>query len=336
MTAKIIELKDCDDILKTIKRKYIDTGMRYGWKSNNNQAYDYGHWNTQILYGNNMFPFDHNRMPYIDHHPEVREIWNIVQQALGGRSLFRAYINGYTYGTDAYYHVDEKWIKTTYGSDTESETVIVYLNENWNKDWGGETSVVDENGEIEMAVLPKFGRMFIFDSNKEHSARPLSRACPSLRSVLVFKTMGKTVTSPQIEFIEKHTKDLQHLNKSLFEHLLNTNSLLVRNGYNRDVCAAGLFHSIYGTPSYHAVRDKNISRDEVRELIGEYAEKLVHTYCNINGRTEYFLDDSTPLGIQERHDLILIEIANCIDQNSDGRYNDTISMLDAKIQGMKK
>jgi hypothetical protein len=58
-------------------------------------------------------------------------------------------------------------------------------------DWGGETIIIGEDGEIEKSIIPKFGRMLIFDSQLEHAARPLSRMCKDLRMVLVFKTMVK-------------------------------------------------------------------------------------------------------------------------------------------------
>jgi SM-20-related protein len=205
--------------IKKIQNKYVNAGLKYGWKANHEKSYDQGHWNRRILNNSQLLPFDHGRMPYIARHPEVKNLWTAIQNIIGKRALLRVYINAYTFGTDGYAHTDDIWISKKFGADALSETIIVYLNEQWDIDWAGETVVFDQNLEIEKAVLPKLGRVFVFDSNKLHAARPVSRACTDLRSVLVFKTVDPKINSAQVDYILEKTKNCQHGNKSFFEHL---------------------------------------------------------------------------------------------------------------------
>ncbi len=156
-------------LLKVMDIKYVQSGLTYGWKAETKIAYDQGHWNKQILKNSRLFPFDHSRLPYIKYHPELNTLWNIIQATTGKTNLLRCYINGYTYGTDGYAHIDEEWIDQVYGSGASGDTLIVYLNETWNIDWAGETVVFDNNKEIETAILPKYGRVLSFQSSKLHA-----------------------------------------------------------------------------------------------------------------------------------------------------------------------
>lgn len=333
MTAKVVDLQNCDTVLTNVVKKYVDNGLKYGWKSNVTSAFDQGHWNNQILPGSQLLTFDQQELPTIHHHPEVKAIWNTIQEIIGPRLLYRAYVNGNTYGVDSYYHRDDTWMNIP-GDDTITETIVIYLNKEWDKNWGGVTHVLNEAGEIELAVMPKFGRMFIFDSSKLHSASPLSRICPAMRSVLVFKTMGPSNISPQVKFIHKVAKDLPHTGRSLFDHLYNTAMLLESHKFERDVVFAGLFHSIYGTEFYSNSKELGIDREAIKFQIGDYSESLVHTFCNTKNRYEKLIDQSSDIDPKQRRDLIAIEIANLIDQNDLGQYNSRIEELDKIISEM--
>jgi hypothetical protein len=68
---------------------------------------------------------------------------------------------------------------------------------------------------------------------------------------------------------------LRHSGRTLYDHLVGTYRILKSEGASRDVCLAGLFHSIYGTSIYKAdTMDANnpAHRDTIRKLIGERAE----------------------------------------------------------------
>jgi SM-20-related protein len=315
--------------IKKIQSKYVNAGLRYGWKANHEKSYDQGHWNRRILNNSQLLPFDHARMPYIDRHPEVRHLWSTIQSFIGKRALLRVYINAYTFGTDGYAHTDDMWISKKFGADALSETIIIYLNEKWDIDWAGETVIFDQFLEIEKAVLPKLGRVLVFDSNKLHAARPVSRACTDLRSVLVFKTIDPKINSTQVDYILEKTRHCQHGHKSFFEHLYNTMLTLEDRHQSLDVVLAGLYHAVYGTEYYEF---QPLDRSEVQAQIGEYAELLVWEFCKIKDRFNSLINNKNNYSIQIRKDLLMIEMANLLDQNHDGQQQSKIDQINALYQ----
>lgn len=62
-------------------------------------------------------------------------------------------------------------------------------------------------------------------------------------------------------------------------HLLGTRRVLVSWGAPAYLCDAGLFHSVYGTEYFPTGSD--VTRDEVRAVIGTQAERLVWLWCTI-------------------------------------------------------
>jgi (p)ppGpp synthase/HD superfamily hydrolase len=76
----------------------------------------------------------------------------------------------------------------------------------------------------------------------------------------------------------------RHSDCTLLDHLAGLHRDLTAWQCSEDVCMAGLFHSIYGTQSFH---HKSISlerRDEVRRVIGARAERLVYLYRAVDRR----------------------------------------------------
>ncbi len=71
---------------------------------------------------------------------------------------------------------------------------------------------------------------------------------------------------------------LPHSGVTLFHHLLGTYRILKAWGCDDDLCAAGLFHSIYGTPAYLDGPLPVSGRGELRDLIGGQAEELVYQF----------------------------------------------------------
>lgn len=331
MTEKLIITHELPELihapLRIIKKRYIDTGMKYGWKATNDAKYDQGHWNKQILNNSRRAPFGQNNMPMIDSHPEVKLIWKVIQKIIGShRDLYRCYINGYTYGTDGYAHRDDGWIKEVYGADALSETAIVYLNDKWHIDWAGETVLFDDNEEIRCSVLPKFGRLFMFDSDFLHAARPVSRACQHLRSVLVFKTIDPKINDSRVKFILDKTEDHKHSGRTFFEHLFNTMKILEQRKNNSDdLCIAGLYHSIYGTEFYN-FDDPSINRDKISDIIGSYAEFLVWVFCSTTDRINKFINNAGNYDDNVRTDLIRLELANLIEQGASRQDIDRLSV----------
>jgi hypothetical protein len=64
--------------------------------------------------------------------------------------------------------------------------------------------------------------------------------------------------------------------------MTNVYLILERMGRPEHVMLAGLFHGVYGTHALHGTQVFGLPqsrRDEIRCLIGEEAERLVHTFC---------------------------------------------------------
>ena len=67
--------------------------------------------------------------------------------------------------------------------------MIYYPRMSWKMEWGGGTSVYDNDDETEiLRHVPYVGnRLLTFDANLPHQAMPVARICYYLRSVIVFK-----------------------------------------------------------------------------------------------------------------------------------------------------
>jgi hypothetical protein len=114
------------------------------------------------------------------------ELSNILLKNNGLDKIFklvRAYASANTYGFSGEYHTDD-------GAKEYNEiiTIMFYLNDEWNLDFGGETFFLNNNRtDIEYAIIPKPARAILFDGFIYHGPRPLSKFCNELRMVLTFK-----------------------------------------------------------------------------------------------------------------------------------------------------
>jgi hypothetical protein len=81
------------------------------------------------------------------------------------------------------------------------------------------------------------------------------------------------------------TEQVDHSNKTYLGHLVNVYRLLQAQGYAEDVCRAGMFHSIYGTELFRDFALPVERRSEVRDLIGERAERLAYLNCAMDRTT---------------------------------------------------
>lgn len=82
-------------------------------------------------------------------------------------------------------HGDSSWLHKDCESDN-AWTAIIYLNDFWDLNWGGETILV-ENNEIVKAFAPTPGKFILFKSNMVHGPRPVSREAPYPRFGLTFQ-----------------------------------------------------------------------------------------------------------------------------------------------------
>lgn len=89
-----------------------------------------------------------------------------------------------------------------------------------------------------------------------------------------------TALKPYIDFLQKLGIDaVSHTQKTYLGHLVNVHNLLLAQGADRDVCLAGLFHSIYGTERFQGFKLDFARRGELEALIGTRAERLAYWNC---------------------------------------------------------
>src|SRR4051794_36821817 len=74
-------------------------------------------------------------------------------------------------------------------------------------------------------------------------------------------------------------EEMEHTGKTYFGHLIAVHRLMEEQGCAADACRAGLFHSIYGTEAFQRFQLPVARRHEVRDLIGERAERLAYLNC---------------------------------------------------------
>jgi len=66
---------------------------------------------------------------------------------------------------------------------------------------------------------------------------------------------------------------------TLLEHVLGTYRVLERWGFDGDVLAAGLFHSVYSTQNFPIALASYDERAAVREVAGDGGERLAFLFC---------------------------------------------------------
>lgn len=116
--------------------------------------------------------------------------------------------------------------------------------------------------------------------------------------------------------------------KGFLAHLIGVHRDLESWGCERDVCRAGMFHSIYGTELFQKFCLPLDRRDEVRQLIGERAERLAFVNCMMDrasfdrlilSRGPYRITDRVSgtileLDEQDFHDLCVVHLCDWLEQ----------------------
>ncbi|GIW79318.1 MAG: hypothetical protein KatS3mg105_1125 [Gemmatales bacterium] len=72
---------------------------------------------------------------------------------------------------------------------------------------------------------------------------------------------------------------IAHTKKTYLAHVIGVYRDLEARGFDRDVCLAGMFHSIYGTEMFQRFKLPLDRRQEIRDLIGERAERIAYYNC---------------------------------------------------------
>lgn len=119
---------------------------------------------------------------YPDFGGEIEKIWNTINFSFKedgfNLKVERVIANLFNHG-------DSSWLHKDCENDS-AWTAIVYLNDYWDLNWGGETILVKDN-EILKAFAPTPGKFILFKSNMVHGPRPVSREAAFPRLGLTFQ-----------------------------------------------------------------------------------------------------------------------------------------------------
>ena len=86
------------------------------------------------------------------------------------------------------------------------------------------------------------------------------------------------------------------------------------------MCLAGLYHSIYDTDAFKL--NIEIDRKEVVEQIGKRAEDLVWSFCQLDNKENYLLQEYPNF-----KDLFYISYANMLEQRNKLQETDIETMI---------
>mgnify|MGYP003135779776 FL=1 len=76
-------------------------------------------------------------------------------------------------------------------------------------------------------------------------------------------------------------QNIPHGDKNFFNHCVNVYNILNNSKFEEYVCLAGMFHSIYGNDIFTESKKLNVSRDDIKNIIGEKAESLVFKFNDL-------------------------------------------------------
>lgn len=320
------------DALNNISNYAKTANYTCGWKADPKLEEDYGHWNHMFISSKEKSLITDLSSDQAFMQSEAFPIWKQLSLKFGKCQLIRSYLNLYTHGTEGYVHRDDSEVLDIIRSSEykyQQQTFLVYLNEEWDVNWAGETIFFDDNDNIINGVLPKYGRVVIFDGAIKHVARSISRICPEKRRVLAFKTIKKLVNSDAaIKYFARMSDGVAHSKDSYFSHCYNVYRILKMQGMNEEVCLAGLYHSVYSTEYFN--NPVVVDREEIINNIGSYAESLVEKFCNLKDRINDIANNISNFDDVDHYNLSCIEHANLTEQR------DRIGLSSSTMQALQQ
>jgi hypothetical protein len=193
MAVKIIDNFYPDSIIEDLIREEIE------WEFCRFDVQNDIYW-TKHIYGAKF-----SNPPRVIEHmncQKTKSAWDFFSEkfSLSIDNLYSCYINGLTFGVEAYPHIDDE--------REDCVTVICYLCDSWNSHWAGPTVFYSgdykrnlNTGKHELnpaheiyykhdivsSVLPRRNRICIFKSSILHSVHPVSKSFKGIRKTLMFK-----------------------------------------------------------------------------------------------------------------------------------------------------
>jgi len=101
--------------------------------------------------------------------------------------MYSAYVNVLRHGNSPGIHVDAPYHVES------NKTVLVYMNDVWHPEWGGETVFFDHELDAKYLVAPRPGRIVIFDGRIPHTGRTPTPKFMYNRYILAYKYMEPSV-----------------------------------------------------------------------------------------------------------------------------------------------
>ena len=312
-----------DELLKEVSRVISTVPWKYGWASN--KSVEFTHWNHSFAKAGAINGLD------VTHQLRgpILAAWDYIQaNHTGPKALLRCYTNSHTFGVEGYPHTDSR--------RSGDDTMVIYMTKHWQRDWGGETMIYSGNTVLH-AELPEYNNAVIFPGDHYHTARGVTRICPSQRITLMFKYADCDVDTQrdriQIFLTAIGAEKIKHSGRTLFTHLLNVYDILKANDYDQDTCSAGALHSIFGTNAFTQQTLQRSQRDIVVNVIGESAAELVDLFADLQRpkTLESALENNTnivttiqgntrALDQNQLNSVCAIEAANLSDQKSLSKY----------------
>lgn len=155
--------------------------MRH-WNSVISSNRDNENWQHSGWSGDFAEPYRH-WCKYPEFQGVYKEIWDFIEPEFDIKGLKpeRVIVNAYNHGDSSWTHCDSE--------KPDNWTAIIYLNDVWDINWGGETSLFGIGGDIILSVLPTPGRVILFDGRILHGPRPVSREAPFPRLGVTFQCL---------------------------------------------------------------------------------------------------------------------------------------------------
>lgn len=131
------------------------------------------------------FPFGRTR-EQLAQYAQVAALFDAFDTGVlkGSHDLDDCYANGQVANQPGHIHIDcdaPGWL-----------TALAYIHPEWRPEWEGETMFYDQaREEILRAVVPRPGRLVLFDARIPHAGRPPGRWCPRMRVSIAFKLRPK-------------------------------------------------------------------------------------------------------------------------------------------------
>jgi SM-20-related protein len=158
-----------DTFVKEVQNALIHSGWTY--TEGAHPGADLVHWVTELSLAE----------PWVD---AVHSAFRPALDKSGSYLLQRTYCNAHVCSDAPLPHADSL--------NSHDRTVLFYANAAWQPEFAGETIFLDDDDEIFRSILPRPGRVIIFDSNIRHCARPPTKIFLGIRLTVAFKFQATT------------------------------------------------------------------------------------------------------------------------------------------------